>query len=84
MPEYAQYLETMKEILAKSPKDGWRLRDVAVGHQRIANAEFHLGKLQQARNNLEECRSFSVGASTSFDPRNPEPRHDVAAVCQEP
>src|SRR5581483_11760364 len=55
-------------------------REVAIAHQRLADVSLRMGRSHEAMEEYQRCRRIAAGASTAFEPRNPEPR-DVLGYC---
>lgn len=86
MPEamkyFGQYHEIMT-ILVAQPKSSSRFkRDLGIADQRLADTLLNSHRNEEALAHFRDCISDSTGASTAFDPRNPEPK-DVGAYCRQ-
>ncbi len=80
---YRKYRDAMLIWYRKSPSDAWVRRDVAIGYERVGIAEAKLGNIGAARSAFEQCLSYSKGASTAFDPRNPDPANTAQSCSQQ-
>ena len=78
---YGQYLKAIEHALGKAKSNVRIQREVAIAYQRLGDTSLSLGRLGDAQHEFQLCLATSNGASTAFEPRNPEP-HDVRGYCQ--